>query len=147
MTSLVLLIISAIALLSGLHADPSFKIDTTNHQFLLDDQPFRYLAGEIHYFRIPATKWEDRLKRVRSMGLNAITVPVPWNLHQIEYESIPDFTGNLDLIKFIQMAQDNGLYTLIRLGPYIADEWENGGLPWWLIKNTHITKYRSSNLA
>ncbi|CAI2357332.1 unnamed protein product [Caenorhabditis sp. 36 PRJEB53466] len=147
MTSLVLLIISAIALLSGIHADSSFKIDTTNHQFLLDDQPFRYLAGEIHYFRIPATKWEDRLKRVRSMGLNAITVPVPWNLHQIEYESIPDFTGNLDLFKFIQMAQDNGLYTLIRLGPYIADEWENGGLPWWLIKNTHITKYRSSNLA
>ncbi|CAI2357323.1 unnamed protein product [Caenorhabditis sp. 36 PRJEB53466] len=125
MTSLVLLIISAIALLSG------FKIDTTNHQFLLDDQPFRYLAGEIHYFRIPATKWEDRLKRVRSMGLNAITVPVPWNLHQIEYESIPDFTGNLDLFKFIQMAQDNGLYTLIRLGPYIADEFIAEVSQWW----------------
>ncbi|CAL2050365.1 unnamed protein product [Caenorhabditis brenneri] len=125
----------------------SFSIDTTNHQFLLDGEPFTYLAGEVHYFRIPTNKWEDRLNRVRSMGFNAITVPVPWNLHQPNQDSSPDFSGNLDLVKFIKLANEKGLYTLIRLGPYISDEWENGGLPWWLIKNSAIKEYRSSDAA
>ncbi|CAB3410309.1 unnamed protein product [Caenorhabditis bovis] len=115
-------------------SSPSFKIDAVNRQFLLDGDPFRYIAGEIHYFRIPHQKWDDRLKRVRSLGLNAITVPVPWNLHQFEEDLSPKFTGNLDLIKFINTANENGLYTILRIGPYISAEWDNGGLPWWLLR-------------
>ncbi|ULT82876.1 hypothetical protein L3Y34_012250 [Caenorhabditis briggsae] len=74
----------------------SFEIDKVNHQFLLDVNPFIYLAREIHYFQIPTDKSEDRLKRVRALGF---TVPVPWNLHQLNRNSIADFSGNLDFIK------------------------------------------------
>lgn len=87
-----------------------------NSQFLLDGDPFTYIAGEIHYFRIPHQKWDDRLKRVRALGFNAITVPVPWNLHQFYQDETPILSGNLDLVKFIKAAESNGLYTILRIG-------------------------------
>lgn len=137
----------AVSAVFGKDSSPSFKIDQVNSQFLLDGDPFIYIAGEIHYFRIPHQKWDDRLKRVRALGFNAITVPVPWNLHQFYQDETPTFSGNLDLVKFIKTANDNGLYTIIRIGPYISAEWDNGGLPWWLVRNTKIAKYRSSDPA
>ncbi|KAF1748175.1 hypothetical protein GCK72_024642 [Caenorhabditis remanei] len=137
----------AVSAVVGRDSSPSFKIDTVNSQFLLDGDPFTYIAGEIHYFRIPHLKWDDRLKRVRALGFNAITVPVPWNLHQFDQDETPVFSGNLDLVKFINTAYANRLYTILRVGPYISAEWDNGGLPWWLIRNTKIGKYRSSDPA
>ncbi|CCD72416.2 Glycoside hydrolase 35 catalytic domain-containing protein [Caenorhabditis elegans] len=139
------LVCSVFATVFGTDSSPSFKIDTVNSQFLLDGDPFTYIAGEIHYFRIPHQKWDDRLKRVRALGFNAITVPVPWNLHQFYQDETPILSGNLDLVKFIKAAESNGLYTILRIGPYISAEWDNGGLPWWLIRNTKIGKYRSSD--
>ena len=44
-----------------------------------------------------------------------------------------DFTGGLNLTRFFTLAQQNGLNVLLRPGPYICGEWENGGLPWWLL--------------
>lgn len=32
------------------------------------------------------------------------------------------------------LAQQYNLHVLLRAGPYICAEWENGGLPWWLLK-------------
>ena len=60
----------------------TFEVDYTNNCFLKDGKPFRYISGEIHYFRIHPGLWNDRLKRVRAMGLNAVQVYVPWNLHE-----------------------------------------------------------------
>lgn len=60
----------------------TFSVDYANNVFLKDGQPFRYISGEIHYFRIHPGQWDDRLKRVRAAGFNAIQVYVPWNMHQ-----------------------------------------------------------------
>ncbi|PIC18863.1 hypothetical protein B9Z55_024608 [Caenorhabditis nigoni] len=131
----------------GKDSSPSFKLNTTSSQFLLDGDPFTYIAGEIHYFRIPHLKWDDRLKRVRALGFNAITVPVPWNFHQLFQDDDPLWSGDHDLVKFIKTANTNGLYTILRVGPYISAEWDNGGLPWWLIRSGKISKFRSSDAA
>ena len=40
-----------------------------------------------------------------------------------------DFTGILDVKKFIKTAEKLGLNVIIRPGPYICAEWDNGGLP------------------
>ena len=57
----------------------AFEIGETD--FLLDGQPFRVLAGAIHYFRVHPDQWADRIRKARLMGLNTIETYVAWNAH------------------------------------------------------------------
>lgn len=50
----------------------NFYIDFDNNTFIKDSQPFQYVSGSIHSYRIPKELWEDRLIRLRAAGLNAI---------------------------------------------------------------------------
>ena len=103
-------------------------------EFQLDGKPFRIISGEMHYPRIPREYWRARLRMARAMGLNAITTYIFWN----EHEPTPgtyDFTGNNDVAEFIREAQQEGLYVILRPGPYVCAEWEFGGYPAWLLKD------------
>ena len=60
----------------------SFAIDYEADTFLLDGQPFRYVSGSIHYFCVPQELWQDRLRRIRAGGFNAIQFVIPWNIHE-----------------------------------------------------------------
>ncbi|GCE45444.1 beta-galactosidase [Thermosporothrix hazakensis] len=102
--------------------------------FVLDGKPFRVLSGALHYFRVPPEYWDDRLHKLRAMGLNTVETYVAWNLHEPRPGEF-DFSGGLDLARFIQKAAEQGLYVLLRPGPYICAEWEFGGLPAWLLKD------------
>lgn len=103
-------------------------------QFWLDGQPFRILAGAMHYFRIPPEYWEDRLYKLRAMGLNTLETYVAWNLHEPRPGEF-NFEGGLDVVKYIQLAAKQGLQVIVRPGPYICSEWDFGGLPAWLLKD------------
>ena len=100
--------------------------------FVLDGKPFVVLSGAMHYWRIVPEYWEDRLKKLRACGFNTVETYVPWNLHERK-EGTFDFTGNLDIVKYIETAQKLGLYVIVRPGPYICAEHEFGGLPSWLL--------------
>jgi beta-galactosidase len=102
--------------------------------FLLNGKPFRILAGAMHYFRVHPEHWKDRMLKMRALGLNTLETYVAWNLHEPRPGQF-DFSGWLDLQRYIQMAADLGLYVLLRPGPYICSEWEMGGLPAWLLKD------------
>jgi len=41
--------------------------------------------------------------------------------------------ANTDLIGFIRACAEHGLKLILRPGPFISDEWRNGGLPDWLL--------------
>lgn len=101
-------------------------------QFLLDQKPFRILSGTIHYFRVTPDYWEDRLKKLRACGFNAVKTYTCWNLHERQ-EGKFDFSGGLDVARFVQTAQKLGLYVILRPGPYICAEMDFGGLPSWLL--------------
>ncbi len=58
-------------------------------------------------------------------------VYVPWNVHEPFPEQY-NWEGIADLEAYLQLAQDLGLYVLLRPGPYICAEWDFGGFPWWL---------------
>ena len=103
-------------------------------EFLLDGKPFRIVSGEMHYPRIPREYWRARLKMARAMGLNAITTYVFWNLHE-PTPGTYDFSGNNDVAEFIREAQQEGLWVILRPGPYVCAEWEFGGYPAWLLKD------------
>ncbi len=111
--------------------------------FELDGKPFRILAGEMHYARVPREYWRDRLRKAKAMGLNTITTYVFWNVHEPE-PGVYDFSGNNDVAEFIREAQQEGLYVNLRPGPYSCAEWDFGGFPAWLLKD-HSMVVRSTD--
>lgn len=105
--------------------------------FFLNGEPFVIKAAELHYPRIPKPYWEQRIKMCKAMGMNTICLYIFWNYHEAE-EGKFDFSGQKDIAAFCRLAQENGMYIIVRPGPYVCAEWEMGGLPWWLLKKKDI---------
>ncbi len=112
-------------------------------KFVLDGKPIQLISGEMHYPRIPRAYWRDRMRMAKAMGLNAITTYVFWNEHEPKPGEF-DFSGNNDVAEFIREAQEEGLYVILRPGPYVCAEWEFGGFPAWLLKDRSMV-LRSSD--
>ncbi len=105
--------------------------------FLLNGKPFVIKAAEVHYPRIPRPYWEHRIRMCKALGMNTLCLYVFWNIHE-QQEGVFDFTGQNDVAEFCRLAQKNGMYVIVRPGPYVCAEWEMGGLPWWLLKKKDI---------
>lgn len=117
-------------------ADASARtIAISNGRFLLDGRPFRFISGSMHYVRVPHEYWRDRLRMARAMGLNTICTYVFWNVHEPRSGEY-DFSGRCDVGRFIRTAQDEGLHVILRVGPYSCAEWDFGGYPAWLLKDS-----------
>ena len=110
--------------------------------FYLDGQEFKILSGAIHYFRIRPEDWYHSLYNLKALGFNTVETYVPWNMHEPKKGQF-DFQGILDIEKFLQIAQDLGLYAIVRPSPFICAEWEFGGMPAWLL--TEDMRIRSSD--
>src|SRR5438445_8812336 len=110
-------------------------IEIHDRQILIDGQPRIVLCGEIHYFRLPRAVWQDRLDKLKAAGCNAVASYVPWLCHE-PVEGEIDLAGQtrpeLDLGAFIDLCRDNGLWFVVRPGPFIMAEMKNEGLPYWL---------------
>ena len=107
----------------------TFEIGT---EFLLDGKPFTILSGAIHYFRVHPSDWHHSLYNLKAMGFNTVETYVPWNLHE-PHPGEFDFSGGLDLARFLDEAAELGLWAIVRPSPFICAEWEFGGLPAWLL--------------
>ena len=108
-----------------------------NKTFMLNGQPFVVNAAEVHYPRIPRPYWDHRIKMCKALGMNTLCLYVFWNIHE-QQEGQFDFSDNNDVAEFCRLAQKNGMYVIVRPGPYVCAEWEMGGLPWWLLKKKDI---------
>ena len=113
--------------------------------FELDGKPFQIISGAIHSSRVPRAYWRDRLRKARAMGLNTVETYVFWNM----YETSPghfDFSGQNDIAEFVREAQQEGLFVILRPGPYVCAEWDFGGYPSWLLRDPNM-EVRTSNPA
>lgn len=107
----------------------TFKIED---KFYLDDKPFQIISGAIHYFRVVPEYWRDRLEKLKNMGCNTVETYIPWNFHEPK-KGVFLWEGWHDVCRFIETAQELGLYVIVRPAPFICAEWEWGGLPAWLL--------------
>lgn len=105
--------------------------------FLLNGKPYVIRSGEMHFMRIPEAYWEHRLKMAKAMGLNTVCAYMFWNAHEEKPDEF-NFSGRRDVAKFCRLAQKEGLYVILRPGPYSCAEWEFGGFPWWLLKKKDL---------
>lgn len=130
-----LLLLSSLTSVAQTNKHDQFAIG--KQTFLLNGQPFVIKAAELHYPRIPKPYWDQRIKLCKALGMNTVCLYVFWNAHESQPGQF-DFTGQNDLAEFCRLCQANGMYVILRPGPYVCAEWEMGGLPWWLLKKKDI---------
>lgn len=111
------------------------EIGFTNYYMELNGKPYLAICGEFHYSRYPEAKWEAEINKMKASGINILATYIFWNHHE-EIEGLYDWRGNRNLRKFIEHCRDNGLYVILRIGPFCHGEVRNGGLPDWLFGRT-----------
>ncbi|HVT84368.1 MAG TPA: beta-galactosidase [Chitinophagaceae bacterium] len=115
-------------------AQQRHRFTFTPSDFLLDGKPFQIVSGEMHPARIPEEYWRNRIQMAKAMGCNTIAVYVFWNYLEPK-EGVFDLeTGNHNIAEFIRICQQEGMWVLLRPGPYVCAEWDFGGLPSYLLK-------------
>lgn len=121
--------------LSAQQNKPGFEIG--KESFELNGKPYVIRCGEMHFARIPKAEWRQRLKMAKAMGLNTVCAYLFWNIHEKQQDQFT-WTGQSDAAEFCKIAKEEGLYVILRPGPYSCAEWDFGGFPWWLLKDKTI---------
>nr|CAD7447574.1 unnamed protein product [Timema bartmani] len=123
---------------------------TTYHDgFLLNGKNITIISGAIHYFRVHPGYWRDRLRKLRAAGFNAVETYIAWNLHEPEMgvfdfgDGDNDFSPFLNFRDYIRTAQEEDLLVVIRPGPWISAEWDNGAIPGWIYREANMRIRRS----
>ncbi|WP_258067140.1 glycoside hydrolase family 35 protein [Arthrobacter sp. GMC3] len=123
---------------------PLPALSYADRKLFKNGRPHRIIAGAMHYFRVHPAQWQDRIDRLVAMGVNTLDTYIAWNFHQPNKGEPADFTGWRDVARFITLAGDAGLDVIVRPGPYICAEWDNGGFPSWAISDPEMV-LRSSD--
>ncbi|MGH9486943.1 MAG: glycoside hydrolase family 35 protein [Terriglobales bacterium] len=124
--------VAALAALPRAWASRRHPFEVGDNGFLLDGRPFLIRSGSMHYPRVPRPYWRDRMRKLRALGLNTLCTYVFWNMHEPRPGQF-DFTGQNDLAAYLRTAQEEGLWVILRPGPYVCTEWDFGGFPAWLL--------------
>jgi beta-galactosidase len=123
----------------ALSAQPSrHTFSLGEREFLLDGKPFQIISGELHPARIPREYWRHRILMTKAMGCNTIAAYIFWNYHEGKPGLFDFTTGNHDIAAFLTIAQEEGMWILLRPGPYVCAEWDFGGLPPYLLATADI---------
>ncbi|WP_051703912.1 beta-galactosidase [Glycomyces sp. NRRL B-16210] len=115
------------------------RIEVTSRFLERGGRPWIPITGEIHYSRIPRERWDEVLGHARAGGLDSVATYVFWAAHEPEPGRF-DWTGNLDLRAFIELAAAHGLDVIVRIGPWGHGEYRSGGFPDWLLERRLKTR-------
>jgi hypothetical protein len=120
-----------------------YQVEYDHRAITINNVRTMLISGAIHYPRSTPGMWPYIMKMAKNQGLNTIQTYVFWNMHE-QKEGVLDFSGRANLSRYLQDAADTGLFVYLRVGPFVAAEWDQGGIPVWL---THISNisFLSSN--
>ena len=132
------LVLLACWIANPVSAQRKHTFELSKSEFLLDGKPFQIISGEMHPARIPYQYWKHRIQMAKAMGCNTVAAYVFWNYHEQEPGHFDFSSGNHNIAEFIKLAQEEGMWVLLRPGPYVCAEWEFGGLPPYLLRTPDI---------
>lgn len=133
-----------ILLYNNVSAQKRHVFSLSKSDFLLDGHPLQIISGEMHPARIPKIYWRHRIQMAKAMGCNTIAVYVFWNYHEQQPGKFDFKSENRNIAEFINICQQEGMWVLLRPGPYVCAEWDFGGLPPYLLQTLDI-KIRCSD--
>ncbi|KAI5666236.1 hypothetical protein M9H77_16089 [Catharanthus roseus] len=131
MRTTVLLSLFVVVLLSAVTASFGANVTYDHRSLVIDGKRRVLISGSIHYPRSTPQMWPELIQKSKEGGLDAIETYVFWNLHE-PVKGQYDFEGRKDLVKFVKLVAEAGLYVVLRIGPYVCAEWNYGGFPLWL---------------
>ncbi|KAL9244855.1 hypothetical protein vseg_018576 [Gypsophila vaccaria] len=138
----------ALAFFLAVHAkedDGKLNVTYDSRSLIINGQREFLYSGSVHYPRVPVEMWGDILDKCKEGGLNVIQTYIFWGIHE-PVKGEYNFSGKYDVVKFLKMIAERGMWATIRVGPFVQAEWNNGGYPFWLRKEPNIT-YRTDNHA
>nr|ABV32546.1 beta-galactosidase protein 1 [Prunus persica] len=121
----------SLLLFSWLASAATASVSYDHKAIIINGQKRILISGSIHYPRSTPEMWPDLIQKSKDGGLDVIQTYVFWNGH----EPSPGkyyFEDRYDLVKFIKLVHQAGLYVNLRIGPYVCAEWNFGGFPVWL---------------
>ncbi|GAB2277284.1 Beta-galactosidase 10 [Dionaea muscipula] len=105
---------------------------TFDHRSLIIDGHRKLLIStSIHYPRSVPAMWPGLVQLAKEGGADVIESYVFWNGHELSPDNYY-FEDRFDLVKFVKIVQQAGMYMMLRIGPFVAAEWNYGGIPVWL---------------
>ncbi|MGZ9585534.1 beta-galactosidase [Paenibacillus marinisediminis] len=111
-------------------------IQIHDQKITINGQDTILYGGELHYFRVPKKDWRARIRSIKETGGNLVSTYIPWVFHEQEEGDI-DLTGRTfpekDIKHFLDLIAEEGMYCLVRPGPYVMAEIIDHGVPGWFI--------------
>jgi beta-galactosidase len=115
---------------------PVVSVSAEGSNWSIDGRARFLFSGEFHYFRVDRADWADRLRTCRQLGLDTVSIYVPWNWHHLDPREEADLRGRSSQERDLAAALDEiasaDLDCIFRPGPFITAEWRGGGIPDWL---------------
>lgn len=108
--------------------------------FVIDGKPAFLLSADYPYFRDNREDWSKQLDNLKKMNVNVITCYIPWRHHApedpIKGKGEYDFSGKLksstDVLEFVRLCKEKNMKLVVKPGPFVHAELNNGGLPDYL---------------
>jgi len=97
--------------------------------WMMDGASFQFFGAEIHPSRVPSQYWDHRIKMLKALGCNTISLYVMWNFHELSDGTFDFSSPDKDIGHFIDLCAANNMWVLLRPGPFVNAEWDFGGLP------------------
>ncbi|MCS0615098.1 beta-galactosidase [Massilia kyonggiensis] len=92
-------------------------------------------SGEIHPFRLPdPAQWRDVIQKMKALGFNGVSFYFDWAYHS-PAPGVYDFSGVRNVERALEIAEEEGMYVIARMGPYVNAELSGGGFPGWMLRN------------
>ncbi|KAJ7957064.1 Beta-galactosidase [Quillaja saponaria] len=102
-----------------------------SRSLILNGQRKLLISASIHYPRSVPGMWPGLVQTAKEGGVDVIETYVFWNGHELSPGNYY-FGERWDLVKFVKIVQQAGMYLILRIGPFVAAEWNFGGVPVWL---------------
>ncbi|EOY05200.1 Beta galactosidase 9 isoform 1 [Theobroma cacao] len=120
-----------------------FNVTYDHRALIIDGKRRMLISAGIHYPRATPQMWPDLIAKSKEGGADVIESYTFWNGHE-PVRGQYTFEGRFDLVKFVKLVGDSGLYFLLRIGPYVCAEWNFGGFPVWL-RDVPGIEFRTDN--